>query len=156
MPRRYPSPHLVKTYHSYEVGELAEKLGVHKQTVRRWIKEGLPVCDGIRPTIILGRHLKPWLKEKRSHLTTKLRPGQAYCFCCKQPSEFFGNFADLQSFGPNMLNLTGFCEICETTMFRRVGLKNFNRDKGELKVSLPEALEQLIRRAAPSLNDHLN
>ena len=44
----------VKIHRSYAVDEAARLLGVHKNTVRSWIKRGLPTVDNRRPILILG------------------------------------------------------------------------------------------------------
>ena len=48
------NPRLAKLHRSYSINELAMILGVHKHTVRGWIKAGLPKGDGTRPILICG------------------------------------------------------------------------------------------------------
>lgn len=48
------NPRRAKLHRSYTAFELAELLDVHKNTVRQWIKAGLPVVDGARPALICG------------------------------------------------------------------------------------------------------
>ena len=49
MPARRVNPYRVKLHRDYALQELAECLGVHKNTVRRWQDDGLNAIDG-----------KPW------------------------------------------------------------------------------------------------
>ena len=54
MRKRRPNHRLVKIHLNYRVEEAARLLGTHKNTVRAWVKAGLPTCDSNRPTLILG------------------------------------------------------------------------------------------------------
>ena len=60
------NPNLAKLHRNYTVEEVASVFGVHKNSVRAWIKAGLPVCDAKRPVLILGMDLRDYLREKRS------------------------------------------------------------------------------------------
>jgi hypothetical protein len=42
---------------SYTIDEVTRTLEVHRNTVRHWIKAGLPVIDDKRPILILGSDL---------------------------------------------------------------------------------------------------
>ena len=55
MGRRHANPRLVKLHRNYTVEEIARLFGLHKNTVRNWLKEGLALIDGQRPMLILGR-----------------------------------------------------------------------------------------------------
>jgi len=57
---------LVKIHRSYLVEEAATLLDVHRNTVRQWIKLGLPTSDEKRPTLILGRVLIDFLQSSRA------------------------------------------------------------------------------------------
>jgi len=51
---KLPNYRRVKTHRSYTVEEIASLLDLHKNSVRTWVKAGLPTCDGQRPMLILG------------------------------------------------------------------------------------------------------
>ena len=61
MGKRNPNPRLVKIHRNYTVEDVANLLGVHKNTVREWIKQGLPKIDDKRPMLILGCDLFAFL-----------------------------------------------------------------------------------------------
>jgi Helix-turn-helix domain len=54
---RHPNPRLVKVHRNYSVEEVARLFGLHKNTVRNWLKLGLAAIDDRRPMLILGREL---------------------------------------------------------------------------------------------------
>ncbi len=59
------NPNKAKIHRSYTVEEIAELFGVHKNTVRAWLKAGLPICDDRKPMLILGADLRSFLKERK-------------------------------------------------------------------------------------------
>ena len=66
MGTRHPNPRLAKIHRNYTVEDVASLFGVHRNTVRAWVKHGLPTNDGRRPTLILGSHLAVFLAAKRT------------------------------------------------------------------------------------------
>ena len=54
MSKRHPNPRLAKIHRNYTVEEVASLFGVHRNTVREWVKRGLPTSDDQRPMLILG------------------------------------------------------------------------------------------------------
>jgi DNA-directed RNA polymerase specialized sigma24 family protein len=52
MGKRRPNYRQVKIHRNYTVEEIASVFGIHKNTVREWIKAGLPVLDDKRPMLI--------------------------------------------------------------------------------------------------------
>ena len=59
---RHPNHRLAKIHRNYTVDEVANLFAVHRNTVRQWIKSGLPTTDSRRPLLILGRDLVAFLK----------------------------------------------------------------------------------------------
>ena len=54
---RHLNHRLVKTHRTYTVEEIASLFHVHRNTVREWVRRGLPTCDDRRPMLILGAEL---------------------------------------------------------------------------------------------------
>ena len=84
MPRAL-NPNQAKLHRSYTVEEVADLFDVHKNTVRHWIKDGLPLCDERRPTLILGADLRDYLQARRQARKRKCRPCEMYCLRCRSP-----------------------------------------------------------------------
>src|SRR5688572_18012676 len=85
MPKRRINPRLIKLHRAYSVDEAARTLGAHKNSVRGWIKAGLPTIDSRRPTLILGSELRRFLEARRKSSRRPCPPGHFYCFRCRQP-----------------------------------------------------------------------
>ena len=85
MATRRPNHRLAKIHRNYTVEEVAKLLGVHRNTVRHWLKQGLPTNDRKRPTLILGRDLGVFLQARRSKNKRRCQPGEIYCVRCRAP-----------------------------------------------------------------------
>ncbi|WP_440879258.1 helix-turn-helix domain-containing protein [Vibrio natriegens] len=81
------NPNLAKIHRSYTVEEAAEMLGVHKRTVRNWIKSGLPVIDERRPLLILGTDLKVFIRQQRKRNRRQCKTSEIYCLRCREPRQ---------------------------------------------------------------------
>ena len=64
MKKRHPNHRLVKIHRNYAVEEIAKLFGIHKNTVRTWVKNGLSAIDEKRPMLILGHELVEFLKAR--------------------------------------------------------------------------------------------
>jgi Helix-turn-helix domain len=76
--RLHPNHRRVKIHRSYTVEEIAGLFGIHKNTVRVWVKTGLPTCDERRPMLILGHDLASFLQARRARRKQPCRPGEIY------------------------------------------------------------------------------
>src|ERR1700732_5514679 len=76
---RRPDRRRVKALRSYTIDEVTRTLEVHRNTVRHWIKAGLPVIDGKRPILILGADLAEFLWRRREAHRQPRRAGQKFC-----------------------------------------------------------------------------
>ncbi len=59
--------------------EIASLFHVHRNTVREWVKRGLPTCDDRRPMLILGPELAAFLQARRLKNRQTCSPGEIYC-----------------------------------------------------------------------------
>ncbi|WP_338155945.1 helix-turn-helix domain-containing protein [Vibrio harveyi] len=79
------NPKLAKIHRSYTAEEVAKLYGVHKKTVRNWIRNGLPVFDEVRPLLILGTDLRIFLQQQRDRKRSQCKEGEMYCLKCRAP-----------------------------------------------------------------------
>ena len=151
-PRR-PNPRLVKIHRNYSVEEVAKLFGIHKNTVRAWIKAGLPICDGRHPCLLLGCDLAAFIKAKRAKNKQSCLSGQMYCLRCRIPQYPAGNMADFQPYNEKIGNLIGICPECNLMMNRRVSMAKIGQVKGQLDITFPLAQKHIGDGSQPSLNN---
>ena len=137
------NPNLVKIHRSYTVVEAASLFSVHKNTVRTWIRGGLPVCDDRRPTLILGVDLRSFLQVKRTARKRRCKPSEMYCLRCREPRQPAANMVDYYPLSQSTGRLTGLCPECTSVMNRYVSNSNLNQILEQLDVQLPNDLEHI-------------
>ncbi len=142
----------VKIHRSYAVDEAARLLDVHKNTVRSWIKSGLPTVDERRPILILGRSLSNFLRNRRTRRRQPCQPDQLYCFRCQAPKRPTGLVAEYIPITPTSGNLRATCEDCSTVMYRKVRWSKLSISAAGIDVTLPEAERHISDCTFPCLN----
>jgi hypothetical protein len=152
MSGRHPNARLIKMHRSYSVEEAALKLGIHKNSVRGWIKAGLPILDNSRPTLILGGELKAWLGKKRKAAKRPCSPGTFYCFKCRIPKAPALGMVEYKPMNDTSGNLIALCTDCGTMMHRRARKEAIEAIMPSLAIKITEAKPSIIERKHPSLN----
>ena len=155
MRKRHPNPRLAKIHRNYTVDEVATLFGIHKNTVREWVKRGLPTNDDRRPMLILGRDLVAFLTARRAKNKRTCQPGEIYCLRCRAPRAPAGDMVDYVPVTATLGNLVAICSTCETMMYRRVSLAKLEQVRGNLDITMPQALEHIGDSAQPSVNSDL-
>ena len=110
--RRRVSAARVKRNRSYTLEEAAEQVGVTVQTIRAWVKRGLPVLSARRPYLVLGVDLIDFVKNRSAPRTRRLRIGEFHCLSCKAPRKPAFGIADYVPITPLRGRLEAFCETC--------------------------------------------
>ena len=144
MGKRHPNPRLVKINWSYTVEEVARRLGVHKNTVREWIKRSLPVIDDKRPMLILGRDLFDFLQARRIKNKRPCKPNQMYCLRCRVPKTPADNMVDYEPKTETLGNLYGICPDCGAGMNRHTSMAKLEQIRGQMDITFPQGLRRLV------------
>ncbi len=155
MNKRHPNPRLAKIHRSYTVEEAADLFHVHRNTVREWVKRGLPTSDDKRPMLILGHNLSEFLQARRARNKQTCKPGEIYCVRCRTPKVPAGDMADYQVTTESLGSLIGICPDCEAMMYRRVSLAKLEQIRGRLDITMPQALQHIVESNQPSVNSDL-
>lgn len=155
MIKRHPNPRIAKIHRSYTVEEVAKLYGVHKNTVRAWIKQGLSVCDDKRPTIVLGRALATFLQARRIKNKRTCQAGEIYCVRCREPKKPAADMADYQPLTERIGNLMALCPDCNSIMNRRVSLIKLERVRGQIDITFPQALRHISESNQLTVNSDL-
>jgi hypothetical protein len=149
---RRPNHTLVKTHRNYTVEEVATRFGVHRNTVREWIRRGLRTCDDKRPTLILGRDLAEFLRARRTKNRQTCAPGEIYCVRCRGPRSPAGGTAEYQPRTATLGNLIGICPHCGARMYRSVNRSRLDQIRGSLEIMLPQGPAHIGKRTHSTVN----
>ena len=155
MKRRHPNHRLVKIHRNYTVEEIAKLFKIHKNTVRRWVKEGLATIDDKRPVLILGHVLISFLQARRSKNKQTCKPGELYCLRCRTPKMPAGDMAEYTPVTEKFGNLVAICPDCDSLMNRHVSMARIGELFGKVDISFSEALQHIKERIKPSVNSDL-
>lgn len=150
-----PNYQLAKIHRNYTVEEIARLFNVHRNTVRQWIKRGLPVLDG-RPALILGRELRTFLRTRRERAKRGCESGELYCMRCREPRTPAGNMVEYQPLAANRGRLVALCPSCGSVMYRAVNPKRFPPILASMLVTVPESQEHIGGISQPIVNSDFN
>jgi len=152
MTTRRPNYRLVKIHRSYTVEEIAKLFGSHRNSVRDWIKRGLPAITDRKPMLILGRDLSAFLQARRARNKRKCQPGEMYCLRCRAPQKPAGDMAECQVSISTLGNLCGICPKCDCMMYRRVNLAKLEQVRGNLDITMRQVQSHISESSKLSVN----
>jgi hypothetical protein len=155
MSARRVNPYLVKRNRSYTAEELAARLGVHKNTVRNWQREGLTPIDGRRPVLFHGDTVRVFLIGRAADRKRPCPPGAFYCFRCRQPRRPALGMVDYVELKPGSGNLDALCEMCGTGMHRRARRSALATVMPGIDIQIREATSRLAGRVDATDKCHL-
>lgn len=119
------NPNKAKIHRSYTVEEIVCLFSIHKNTVREWIKKGLPVCDNQKPMLILGAELREYIQLKNKKNKRKCKPYEMYCLRCKSPQKPAENMVDYEPITEVTGRLIGLCSCCECVINKYISLAGY-------------------------------
>ncbi len=152
MGKRHPNHRLVKIHRNYTVEETANLFGIHKNTVRAWIKAGLPTSDDKRPMLILGHELVAFLQARRGKYKHTCKPGEIYCVRCRAPKLPASDMAEYQPITEKFGNLIAICPDCDSIMNRRVSMAKLEQVRGKMDITFPQALRHIVESNQPTVS----
>jgi len=155
MAKRHPNHRLAKIHRSYTAEEIAKLFGIHKNTVRLWVKAGLPTSDGRRPMLILGPDLAAFLKARRAKNKRTCRPGEIYCVRCRSPKVPARGMVDYEPVTETLGNLVAICPDCGSIMNRRVSMAKLEPIRKQMDITFPQALRHISESNQPTVNSDL-
>ena len=152
MPPLRINPRLPKIHRTYTVEDAARLLGVHKNTVRTWLRSGLRPTDGRRPTLIRGVELRRFLTAQRAARKRPTPNGMIYCLGCRQQRQPAGQMADYAARSATSGDLMGICPVCEKMLYRRVKFTELDVVRGQIEVTITQAHLRINDCDNPSVN----
>jgi hypothetical protein len=155
MAKRHPNPRLAKLHRSYTVEEIASLYGVHRNTVREWIKRGLPTCDDRRPMLVLGRELAAFIQARRTKNKRPCQPGELYCVRCRAPKAPAGGMAEYKPVTATLGNLIAICPDCDVMMNRRVSMAKLGPIQSQMDITMPQAGRHIVESTGACVNRDL-
>ncbi|WAP69946.1 helix-turn-helix domain-containing protein [Jiella pelagia] len=151
---RRPNGRAIKKHRSYAVDEASRALNVHKGTIRRWLKAGLPSMTDQRPALILGADLIAFL-DARKPKRQRCALHQAFCFTCREPRDpAYGEVEFIASAGGAGM-MRALCPVCTTMMHKRLSGADLPKLQAKVAVTIRRADERLVESHSPCPNDHL-
>ena len=152
MDRRPRNPGRPKIHRNYTVEEVAKLRGVHKNTVRNWLRQGLPSIKERRPQLILGRDLSEFEAKRQQERKQPCMPGQIYCMRCRMPrNPAPGTIRYVPSTtGAGCIQAT--CSRCQTSVFRRISLATLERESTNWGITLSKGQEHIVESDEPSVD----
>jgi excisionase family DNA binding protein len=157
MPRK-PDPRWIKVHRVYTVAEAAEVLGLHRQTVLRWIKSEALSADRMRkPWLVDGAVLKAFLGARRWDGRCRLALAQLYCLGCRAARIPDGRLADFTLTCQGAGTLMGLCPNCGAAMYKAVRREDLEPIRAQLDVLIRAAQPRIVGGAeAPVIVDLSN
>jgi hypothetical protein len=150
--RRRADPYRIKVNYSYSVSEIADRLGVHKNTVRHWQAKGLAPVDDGRPALFHGAAIREFLIGKKRERKRPCPLGTLYCFRCREPRAPALGMVDYVQLKPGSGNLRALCVSCEAIMHRRVRQDALAAIMPGIDVQIVQAPQRLVGSSGPSSN----
>lgn len=143
----------LRKHRLYTTDEAARALGVCKETLRRWMEQGLPAIRDAKPYLIRGADLIAFLKRQR---VPKVRcgTGEAYCVACRKASRPMPGSGSVELDGRGRPFLRGHCFDCGSGMRRPLKSSDVGATQAALQETHWQADGHLSTSGNPRVNIH--
>lgn len=115
----------IKKRKLYTIQEAAEAIYACTKTIRRMIKDGLPVLDSkSKPILIYGEDLLKKVKQMNEKNKIDVKDDQFHCFTCKKPvksiQKYFRIIFTRRRWGKTnfQVKLVGVCPTCKRLIIK--------------------------------------
>jgi len=125
MSRQIYSLQRIKYWYVYDIDEICTLFGIHKQTVRTWLRNGLPSMDTSRPTLIYGNDLKEFLGKQNKTNKCATAFDEMFCMKCQDARKPFQRKVQLQQKN-NFILAQAHCPICKKVMFKSYSILTYS------------------------------
>ena len=115
---RAPDLRRIRTTTTYSPVEIASLFAIHRNTVFRWIRDGLQPLDDSKPLLIHGSELRRYLKQRSRKRKQTCAPDEMPCFRCRAPRSPIHGTISIARQNAQTLTLTAICATCGTRMYR--------------------------------------
>jgi hypothetical protein len=156
MPGGRPSIRRIKRLRLYDPMEAARALGVSRQTVWRYKKQGLVCIPNHRPTLFRGVDIIEYVRSRADGRKQRCGPGRLFCLRCKEPKRPAAGMLEFRADAGTLGTLTAICPSCTGLMYRRASLRTLAAAAGGHPVSMQSGLVRLGETTGPHCRDHLN
>jgi len=150
--KRYQNPRLAKIHRSYTVDEIADLYAVGKNTVRHWIKQGLPACDSKRPMLVLGSELNFFHEKRRTKNKRPCLLDEIYCVRCRAPKKPAAGMVEYQAITATLGNLIAICPDCEAMIHRCISKIKLSQIPYQIDIRLQQPHSHIVESPQPTLN----
>lgn len=110
-----------------EICELFKKHGLHPQTVRQWIKNGLPTMKG-KPALIYGNDLMKFLGKMNKSNKCQTEFHHIFCLKCKEGKDPYKKQIEVELIN-GYVKAKGRCRNCKNIMYKSYKLDDFGKLK---------------------------
>lgn len=122
--KRKPDFRRIRPSQTYSIAELADAVQRNPATVRKWIREGMPTIDRLKPLVIDGARAKDWLRWKWARRKSPTAANEAHCLHCRKPRPFAEGSRSVKQVNAKVLAIAGECAVCNCRMNKFASAKS--------------------------------